>query len=146
MRGSGKSSTYRGLVMNGLKSARSSMNVPATVEALRRCIDEQGATVFAVIDHGAAAAQGDLRLPATQLVIFGRPLTGTALLQDCPQLAIDLPLRILIRDDGATGAVVTWQDPEFVARRFGLTAEESRPLHAAGEVVSAVLQQPVSAY
>lgn len=132
--------------MNGLKSARSSMNVPATVEALRRRIDEQGATVFAVIDHGAAAAQADLRLPATQLVIFGRPLTGTALLQDCPQLAIDLPLRILVRDDGAQGAVVTWQDPEFVARRFGLTAEESRPLHAAGEVVSAVLEQPVSAY
>ena len=43
--------------MNGLKSARSSMNVPRTVDALRRRIGEQGATVFAVIDHGSAAEQ-----------------------------------------------------------------------------------------
>ena len=132
--------------MNGLKSARSSMNVPRTVEALRRRIGEQGATVFAVIDHGAAAEQADQSLPATQVVIFGRPLTGTALLQACPQIAIDLPLRILVRDDGSEGALVSWQDPDFVARRFGLGAGESKSLHAAGEIVSAALQQPVSAY
>ena len=132
--------------MNGLKSARSSMNVPRTVDALRRRIGEQGATVFAVIDHGSAAEQADQRLPATQVVIFGRPLTGTALLQACPQIAIDLPLRILVRDDGSEGALVSWQDPDFVAARFGLGPAETRPLQAAGEIVSATLQQPVSAY
>ena len=59
-------------------------------------------TIFATIEHHKAAeAVGESMPPATVLIV-GNPKVGTALMQENPRLAIELPLKILIYEDGKT--------------------------------------------
>ena len=67
-----------------------------TVAALQKTLNSKGITVFATIEHHKAAkAVGENMQPATVLIV-GNPKVGTALMQENPRLAIELPLKILI--------------------------------------------------
>ena len=71
-----------------------------TVAALQKTLNSKGITIFATIDHQAAAkAVGEELAPATVLIV-GNPKIGTALMQENPRLAIELPLKILIYEEG----------------------------------------------
>ena len=73
-----------------------------TVAALRKTLNSKGITVFATIEHHKAAeAVGESMSPATVLIV-GNPKVGTALMQENPLLAIELPLKILIYEEGKT--------------------------------------------
>ncbi len=127
--------------MTGLITRRSAQGVPETVAAIRDQAEQHGAAVIAVIDHAAAAHAVGLTLPATQVVIFGNAKAGTPLMQAAPDIAIDLPLRVLIRDDGQPGALVSWQDPAYVRDRFGLHDQQLTPLATPGILVAAVIDR-----
>lgn len=67
-----------------------------TVAALQKTLNSKGITIFATIEHHKAAeAVGESMSPATVLIV-GNPKVGTALMQENPLLAIELPLKILI--------------------------------------------------
>ena len=67
-----------------------------TVAALQKELNSRGITIFATIEHHKAAeAVGENMQPATVLIV-GNPKVGTALMQENPLLAIELPLKILI--------------------------------------------------
>ena len=71
-----------------------------TIERLQKVLKSKNITIFATIDHQAAAkAVGEELAPATVLIV-GNPKVGTALMQENPLLAIELPLKILIYEDG----------------------------------------------
>lgn len=127
--------------MTGLVTRRSTQGVPETVAAIRDKAELKGAAVAAVIDHAAAAHAAGLAMPATQVIIFGNPKLGTPLMRARPEIAIDLPLRVLVRDDGQPGSLVTWQDPAYVAERFDLHEDQLTPLAAPATLVAAVLDQ-----
>ena len=70
-----------------------------TVVALQKELNSRGITIFATIDHKKAAeAVGESMPPATVLIV-GNPKVGTALMQENPRLAIELPLKILIYEE-----------------------------------------------
>jgi uncharacterized protein (DUF302 family) len=121
-------------------SRRSTRNVPETVAAIRAAADARGATVIAVIDHAAGAREAGLDMPETRVVIFGNPKAGTPMMLEHPDLALDLPLRVLVRDDSQPGSVVTWQDPFYVTRRFGLGGAPPTPLTSVETIVNDALQ------
>ena len=125
--------------MTGLVTRRSAHGVTETVSAIRDQVEQHGAAVIAVIDHAAAAQAVGLTLPATQVIIFGNPTAGTPLMQAAPEIAIDLPLRVLVRDDGQPGSLVSWQDPAYVRDRFGLHDEQLTPLATPETLVASVL-------
>ena len=70
-----------------------------TLRRLYQAIDRRDLTVFAVIDHAAGAAQVDLEMPPSTVVIFGSARLGTALMLAEPQLAAELPLRAAVYED-----------------------------------------------
>ena len=73
-----------------------------TVVALQKELNSRGITIFATIDHKKAAeAVGENMQPATVLIV-GNPKVGTALMQENPRLAIELPLKILIYEEDKT--------------------------------------------
>jgi uncharacterized protein (DUF302 family) len=75
-----------------------------TMERLTAAIEKSGMTIFAKIDHAAGAQSVGLALPQTMVLIYGNPKGGTAIMQAAPQAALDLPLRVLVREveDGRT--------------------------------------------
>ena len=73
-----------------------------TVAALQKTLNSKGITIFATIEHHKAAeAVGESMSPATVLIV-GNPKVGTALMQENPLLAIELPLKILIYEKEKT--------------------------------------------
>ena len=73
-----------------------------TVEALQKTLNSKGINVFATIEHHKAAeAVGESMQPATVLIV-GNPKVGTVLMQENPRFAIELPLKILIYEEGKT--------------------------------------------
>jgi len=73
-----------------------------TVAALQKTLNSKGITIFATIEHHKAAeAVGESMSPATVLIV-GNPKVGTALMQENPLLAIELPLKILVYKEGQT--------------------------------------------
>ena len=73
-----------------------------TVAAIQKTLNSKGITIFATIEHHKAAeAIGETMPPATVLIV-GNPKVGTALMQENLLLAIELPLKILIYEEGKT--------------------------------------------
>ncbi|WP_146751120.1 DUF302 domain-containing protein, partial [Pseudomonas aeruginosa] len=70
--------------------------------------------MFALIDHSGEAEKVGLQMLPTKLVIFGNPNAGTPLMLAAPSSAIDLPLKILIREDGQGKVWLSYNSPEYL--------------------------------
>lgn len=103
-----------------MTSKVSTRSVDSTVERLLQLLDAKGMKLFSVIDQQAEARSVGLELRATTLVIFGNPLAGTPVMDAAPLSALDLPLKVLIWDDGGT-TKVTYVTPSALAIRYDLT-------------------------
>ena len=79
--------------------------------------------VFARIDHAAGAAQAGLALRPTEVFIFGNAKAGTPLMQSDQTIGIDLPLKALVWQDANGKVWLSYNEPSWIVRRHGLTAE-----------------------
>ena len=95
-------------------------------------------TVFAVIDQAAAARTAGLGLRDTKLVVFGNPAAGTPVMDAVPLAALDLPLKVLIWDDGGQ-TKVSYYSPEAIAVRYGLSADLAARLAAVNPLTDALV-------
>lgn len=93
--------------------------VADTVAKLTAAVENAGAKVFAVVDHAAGAKSVDMPIPDETLVIFGNPKIGTPIIAANPRAGIDLPIRVLIWDDGGT-TKVGYVDPEELVAEYGV--------------------------
>jgi uncharacterized protein (DUF302 family) len=96
-----------------------SYSVDEAVDRLTSQLKGRGITVFARIDHAAGARAIGLELADEQLLIFGDPRVGTALMQADARVGLDLPLRILVWDDNGTTRVAA-HDPTDLAQGYAL--------------------------
>ena len=112
--------------------------VAATVDRLTELVASKGMKLFAVIDQRAEAEQAGLELRETVLVLFGSPVAGTPVMDAVPLAALDLPLKVLVWDDGGQ-AKVTYTAPETLAARYGLTPELSARLAGIGPLTDALV-------
>lgn len=112
------------MTVEGLKVFPSRHGVAETVQRLEVAIARYGMTIFARIDHAAAAEKVGMDLPPTIVILFGNARAGTPLMQARPTVAIDLPLKILVWQDGA-GAWLAYNDPVWIAHRHGLPGDGS---------------------
>ena len=105
--------------MVGLVELPSEHSVDVTVERLEGMLEARGIKLFALVDHSGEAAAVGLRMPPTKLLIFGNPKAGTPVMVAAPTTAIDLPLKVLVREDGEGKVWVAYNDPEYLRERHG---------------------------
>src|SRR5260370_38579279 len=60
---------------------------------------------------------------ATKLLIVGGPKGGTALMLAAPSAGIDLPLKILVWEDGQGKVWVSYNSSDYLKERHGLPQE-----------------------
>jgi uncharacterized protein (DUF302 family) len=107
----------------GIIAKPSNHSVDQTVNRLEGLLKNKGVTLFAVIDHSGEAAKVGMKMRITKLLIFGNPKGGTPLMLASPSIAIDLPLKILVAEDGHGKVWVSYNSPEYVKERHGLPDE-----------------------
>jgi uncharacterized protein (DUF302 family) len=104
----------------GIVTISSNHSVDESVEKLKAILQAKGVTVFAIVDHSGEAEKAGLKMPNTKLLIFGNPKGGTPLMLASPSAAIDLPLKILIREDAAGKVWISYNSPAYLAQRHSL--------------------------
>jgi uncharacterized protein (DUF302 family) len=109
----------------------------ATLARLREAIAERGLTVFAEIDHAANARAAGLEMPPSTVLIFGSAKAGTPLMLKAPDIALELPLRVLVREEGSGAAVLVYRDPARLAQAFDVEVLAAGIMGLPGLVASA---------
>jgi uncharacterized protein (DUF302 family) len=108
---------------NGIISKPSNHSVDQTVDRLKAVLQSKGVTLFAVIDHSGEAEKASMKMPSTKLLIFGSPKAGTPLMLAAPSIAIDLPLKILVWEDGQGKVWVSYNSAAYLQQRHGIPPE-----------------------
>ncbi len=113
-------SAQAGAHETGMIVKQSANSVGETLDKLQAILKKKGITVFARVDHTAGAEKVGLKLPPTQLLVFGAPAIGTPLMQSRRSIAIDLPMKALAWKDKA-GVWLAYNDPAYLAKRHNIT-------------------------
>jgi uncharacterized protein (DUF302 family) len=109
-----------------------------TLARLTELVRAKGMKVFAVIDQGEEAALVGLQLRPTFLVIFGSPVSGTPVMVAAPLAALDLPLKVLVWEDGEQ-TKVSYLSPHVLARRHHLSADLAANLQGIDPLTDALI-------
>jgi uncharacterized protein (DUF302 family) len=121
-----------------LVTKESPHSVADTVARLSALIAEKGVTLFGVIDHSGEAHVRGLDLRDTKVVMFGNPEGGTPVMQARPLAALDLPLKVLVWDDGGK-TKITYTAPAALAARYDVPPDVAGPLGAVDALTDAVI-------
>jgi uncharacterized protein (DUF302 family) len=111
-----------------------------TVARLSAVVAARGMEVLAIIDHSGKARDVGLDLRDTKLVIFGSPTAATAVIKAAPLAALDLPLRVVVWEDGYQ-TLVSYPAPAAVARRYGLDGALADAFASIDAVTTAVIDR-----
>lgn len=110
---------------SGLAQVRSAYDVAETIDRLSKAAGDNGLLIFARIDHAAGAENIGMSLRPTELLIFGHPRGGTAVMLDRQTAGLDLPLRALAWEDEAGRVWLTYNDGDWFADRHELSRASS---------------------
>ena len=104
-----------------MQTVQSSNNFDETVAKLKQFMEEKGLTTFAEIDHAKGAEEAGLILAPATVLIFGNPKAGTLLMQDDINIAVDLPLKVLVfvKDDKV---MVGYRVPSLTMNHYNLSS------------------------
>ena len=102
-----------------------SASVPETVERLVKAIEGKGLKVAARVDHAAGAKAAGLDMPPTEVVMFGNPKLGTPLMLANPELAVDLPLKIVVWQSPSGKVMIGYTSAEALKSRFDIKDKDA---------------------
>jgi uncharacterized protein (DUF302 family) len=107
----------------GIVEKPSHQSMADTIDKLKNILETHGITEFALIDFSREADRAGMEMSPTKLLIFGSPRSSTPLLKAAPSIAIDLPLKILVREDDHGKVWVAYNSPEYLKERHAIPEE-----------------------
>jgi uncharacterized protein (DUF302 family) len=105
-------------MIHPLMVRNSPYSVRETADRLEQLLKDKNIMVFARIDHGEAAREDGLALQDEEVLVFGDPKVGTGLMQECPPIGIELPLKMVIWKGDET--MVGYRDLKHLRNEFSV--------------------------
>jgi len=119
-----------------LTSVPSAHGFAETVSRVEQRLAALGMRLFARIDHAENAREADLQMPPTTVLVFGAARGGTPAMNASPDIAYELPLRLLIRQhDGQVELL--YRPIDDLAAEYGVAEEVIAPLRAVEKIAAA---------
>jgi uncharacterized protein (DUF302 family) len=118
----------------------SKYSVSETIDRIERAVTAKGMKIFARIDHGGEAKKVVLEMRPTELLIFGNPKGGTALMLSRPTAAIDLPMKALAWEDKDGKVWFAYNSPELLHERHGVPVELTSKLDPVGTLLEQAVE------
>ncbi len=110
---------------DGVITKSSNNSVTTTLDKLEALVKEKGFTVFARVNHAAGAKRVGETLRPTELLVFGNPKVGTALLLKGQGVALDLPIRVASWEDAQGRVWLAYNDPAWLVRRYDIAGADA---------------------
>ena len=121
----------------GIIDRASNYSVDETVDRIKAILQAKQVTLFALVDHSGEADKVGMKMRPTKLLIFGNPKAGTPVMLAAPSAAIDLPLKILVWEDEAGKAWISYNSADYLRSRHNVPTELMQNL-AAAEAIAAM--------
>jgi uncharacterized protein (DUF302 family) len=102
---------------------KSNLTFAETVDHLVETIEKVGMNVFARIDHAAGAKDVGMNLLPSVVLIYGHARGGTPVIQVAPVAALDLPLRVLIRETNRGETMIAFHPARPMLARYAIPGE-----------------------
>lgn len=99
-------------------------SVKDTADRLAKALADKGIKVAARIDHAAGAKSVGLEMPPAEVVMFGNPKLGTPLMLANPEIAIDLPMKVVIWQDKAGKVWIGYTPPDALKSRYAVAGND----------------------
>lgn len=107
----------------GLVSKPCKGDVETVWNRLLETLKTMNVPLFATVDHAANARGSGLFMPETRVAFFGNPAVGTHLMLERPEVALELPLRMVVSDVPGQGTVLFMPDILWLAQRYGISPQ-----------------------
>ncbi|EJR8278457.1 DUF302 domain-containing protein [Escherichia coli] len=119
----------------------SEFDYTTTRERLIKSVYGNGLILFGEFDHAQAAQNVGLSMPPTTVLVFGNPKGGTSLMLANPDLALDLPFRVLISQQSDGRVMVSYHSAEAL-QGFGLSSGSIEALIKLEQLVENSIARP----
>ncbi len=104
----------------GIISKTSTHSVKETLDKLETIVTAKGFKVVARVNHAKAAEMSGQSLNPTEVLIFGNPKVGTALMKSNPAIGLDLPVKVLAWENDQGVVTISYNDPAWMVERYGI--------------------------
>jgi uncharacterized protein (DUF302 family) len=115
-------------------------------QVLRRlvaAVERADASVVEVIDHSGEAFEAGIALPETKLLFIGHRADTADMVESAPIAALELPLRVLLREDSDGSVSISYPELDDLVARYGLSGRSVLRLRALGRTFEAVAGRDV---
>jgi uncharacterized protein (DUF302 family) len=129
---------------NGIIDTPTNLSVDEAVERLKGLLPDKGITLFALLDHSGEAEKPGMRMRPAKLLIFGVPRSGTPVMLAAPSIAIDLPLKILVWEDGQGKVWLSYNSPEYLKKRHAVPDDLVKNIAGVGMLIQEVAMKDVT--
>ncbi len=118
-------STIASFAQDGWVIKDSANSVKVTADKLVAIIEKAPPKLFARVEHHRGAEKAGLELGEATMIMFGAPPIGTPIMQQNIKAGLDLPVRVLIWDEGGQ-TKIGYLDPQALKARYNIEgADES---------------------
>jgi uncharacterized protein (DUF302 family) len=124
---------------SSVASRASPFSVDQTLARLEQVINSRGLKVFARFDHSDEAARVALRMLPAHVLVFGSPKAGTPLMQASPLIALELPLKVLVWQDGSGQVWMSYVKASSLVERYAIPEALAAVLTGVEGIVDAAL-------
>ena len=105
---------------DGIITKTSTHNVKDTLDKLESIVTGKGFKVVARVNHAKAAEMSGQSLNPTEVLIFGNPKVGTALMKSNQAIGLDLPIKVIAWEDDNGVVKIAYNDPSWMVSRYGI--------------------------
>jgi len=125
------------MASDGIVQVRSNFGMSETIDRLEQDIASKGILFFTAIDQSKLAADANIRLRPSTLLIFGNPALGTQFITSRQVAGLDWPVRLLVFQDESGVVWAAYTDFVWIAQRHQIKDREAA-FNKASEVIASI--------
>jgi uncharacterized protein (DUF302 family) len=123
---------------DGVVRVKADYPLPEAIARMKQDIAAKGIMMFSTIDQARLAADADIALRPSTLLVFGNPALGSQFITSKAQAGLDWPVRLLVQEDENGQVWATYTDFDWIARRHRIT--DRQPAFAmASKVIASIV-------
>ncbi|VIO79831.1 hypothetical protein CI1B_81650 [Bradyrhizobium ivorense] len=123
---------------DGIVRIKSAVPMAEAVARIKVDVAGKGIRFFSEIDQSKLAADADIALRPSTLLVFGNPPLGTQFITSNPNAGLDWPVRLLLTQDDNGDVWAIWTDFQWIARRHNIRDRDAQFRMATSVVQSIV--------
>ncbi|MBL0721910.1 MAG: DUF302 domain-containing protein [Sulfurovum sp.] len=114
------------------------------VDRFEKLLDENGLSLFQIIDHAQNAKNVNLHLLPETVVVFGNPKMASLLMKCNPSIGMDLPLKMLFYSDYEGKNWVSYTNPEYYTLKHNIKDKQCLEIIRKAHIALQILASEVS--